>query len=163
MILIKQERCTGCGMCLDVCPHGALYLLEGKAVVDEALCRECEACVSACPERAILITERTRESASAPTRAPAVRPEPDVIHVRTERAPAPVPLRTRVLPVVGAALAWAGREIVPRLADFFLESWDRRASEQRATASGSRSSGTNAQAGRGGGRRHRRRHRGNHA
>lgn len=161
MILIKQERCTGCGMCLDVCPHGALYLLEGKAVVDEALCRECEVCVAACPEQAILISETVRESASAPSRVPAIQRKPDVIHVRTEGAP--VPLRTRVLPVVGAALAWAGREIVPRLADYFLESWDRRATDQRATASGSRPSGTNAQSGRGGGRRRRRRHHGNRA
>jgi NAD-dependent dihydropyrimidine dehydrogenase PreA subunit len=153
LIFIKQERCTGCGACLELCPHGALYLLEGKAVVDEALCRTCEACVAACPEQAIVITE-------APSSLPTVQPQ-QTIRVKTEPAPVTVPLRARVLPVVGAALTWAGREIVPYLANYVLDRLDRSLAGPRRTSSVLNSSSSTGSRGKqGGGRRHRRRRRG---
>lgn len=151
MIVIRAERCNGCGACLEVCPSGALYLMEGKAVVDETLCRECEACVSACPNEAIVIAEQV--TTAVPARVPAIRLEPDVVLVQTQ--PAPVSLRARVLPAVGAALGWAGRELVPRLAYHLLDGLDRRAME-RPTSGVARDS--NASSGRGGRQqRHRRR------
>jgi NAD-dependent dihydropyrimidine dehydrogenase PreA subunit len=43
------ERCTGCGMCLEVCPHGVFVLENKKAVImDRDRCMECGACVSNC-------------------------------------------------------------------------------------------------------------------
>ncbi len=115
MITIDQERCTGCGACVEVCPTGALYLVEGKAAVDGALCYECEACLAACPSEAIILTEQEEPVAEA-ARLPALRPEPEAIQVRTQAAPMPV--RSRVLPLIGSALVWAEREILPWLADF---------------------------------------------
>jgi NAD-dependent dihydropyrimidine dehydrogenase PreA subunit len=46
-------RCTGCGACADVCPVGAIALMDGKAHVDEELCTGCNTCVGTCPEGAI--------------------------------------------------------------------------------------------------------------
>ena len=158
MIIINVERCTGCGACLEVCPDGALYLVDDRAVVDSALCRECGACIAACPTEAISVTEQAADRVPATARVPAVRPVPEVIQIRTE--PAPAPLRAKVLPAVGTALFWTAREIVPRLADYFLDSLDRRAAQLRATTFAQQTSGTKAQTGRcGGGRRHRRRRR----
>ena len=154
MITIRAERCDGCGACLEVCPNGALYLIEGKAVVDHALCQECEDCVAACPTEAIAIVEQV--TAAAPTRVPAIRPEPEAVLVESQ--PALVPLRVRVLPVVGAALSWAGRELVPRLAYYLLDGLDRRVTGP-PTSSISRG-GTPSSGGRGSGRQQRRRHRG---
>lgn len=154
MITIRAERCDGCGACLEVCPDGALYLIEGKAVVDEALCRECEACVAACPTEAIIIVEQV--TAPARARVPMIRPEPNV--VLAESQPAPVPLRVKVLPVVGAALSWAGRELVPRLAYYLLDGLDSRVTRKPTTSvtrGGSSSTGRG-----GGGRQQRYRHRG---
>ncbi|NIV39426.1 MAG: 4Fe-4S dicluster domain-containing protein [Anaerolineae bacterium] len=154
MITIHVERCDGCGACLEACPHGALFLIEGTAVVDEALCRECEVCVPACPVNAIMVVQQL--PTAQPTRVPAIRPEPEVAVV--ESPPAPVPLRVKVLPVVGAALSWAGRELVPRLAYYLLDELDRRATGQRASGI---ARGSSPSAARGGGRRQRRRrHRG---
>lgn len=162
MITIDIERCTGCGACLEACPTGALYLVDGKAAVDNALCRECEACLQACPSEAITLT---LEPVASPLpkadhqmdRRLAQRPEPEVIQVRTETAP--VPLRTGILPAVGAALAWAGREIVPRAVDLLLDALDRRTNGQELTA-GERSNRAVSQGQGNGGRRHRHRRRG---
>jgi NAD-dependent dihydropyrimidine dehydrogenase PreA subunit len=161
-IIIDTERCNGCGACTEVCPTGALYLVDGKAVVDSTLCRECEACIATCPTEAIVSTEEAPASGAEMRRVPALRPEPEIIRVKTQ--PAPVPLRARALPVVGAALAWAGREIVPRLAEYLLYDLDRRVAEgqmpsaPRSTVDSNSSIGSRG-GGRGGGRRRRRRRR----
>ena len=158
MIKINTERCNGCGECVEVCPTGAVYLVEGKAIVEQTLCRDCEACIAACPTEAIsLVTPK--ESVVEPVRVPARRPEPQVIQVRTKSAPAP--FRASVLPVVGGALAWGWREIVPRLAEYFLYDLDRRVA-RRQTHTGPRSTPDNGSSvrSRGSGRRWRRRRRG---
>jgi NAD-dependent dihydropyrimidine dehydrogenase PreA subunit len=154
LITIHAERCNGCGACLEVCPNSALYMLEGKAVVDDALCRECEACVAVCPTHAIEITE-TIEIA-LPARQGSVQPEPAVITIETP--PSPVPLRDKVLPVAGAALSWAGRELVPRLAAYLLDGLDRWAGSRPTDSIARGGSSSNS---RGGSRRQQRhRHRG---
>lgn len=91
-----------------------------------------------------------------PNRVPVIRPQPEVVMV--ENPPAPVPLRVRVLPVVGAALSWTGRELVPRLACYLLDELDRRASGPQASRIARGDS--YAPASGGGGRQQRRRHRG---
>ena len=154
MLTIHAERCNGCGACLEVCPNGALYLIEGKAMVDGALCQECEACVAVCPTEAIIIVDQV--TAPVPARAPMIRPEPQVVLVESQ--PAPVPLRVKVLPVVGAVLSWAGRELVPRLAYYLLDGLDSRVTRKPTTSvtrGGSSSTGRG-----GGGRQQRYRHRG---
>ena len=53
---LDTEACVGCGMCLDVCPHG-IFAMEGeKAVVaDLGACMECGACARNCPVDAISV------------------------------------------------------------------------------------------------------------
>ena len=159
-IAVDTARCTGCGACIEACPTGALYLVEGKAAVDNALCRGCEACLGVCPVEALALMAQP-ETTTPPVR-PAVQPltrqpEPEVLRIRTESAS--LPWRQRVLPVVGAALAWAGREIVPRVVDVVLETFERRADERQMTTRGGSSRAPSQ--GRGGkGRQHRHRRRG---
>jgi NAD-dependent dihydropyrimidine dehydrogenase PreA subunit len=115
VIAIDAEQCTGCAACVEVCPTGALYLVDGKATVDKALCRESEACLAVCPSGAITLAAQDEPLAEM-VRVPALRPEPEAIQVRTQAAP--VPFRSRVLPLIGSALIWAEREILPWLAEF---------------------------------------------
>lgn len=53
---LDEARCTGCGMCLDVCPHEVLKM-NGKRVqiIDRDSCMECGACSRNCPRRAISV------------------------------------------------------------------------------------------------------------
>ena len=52
---VNAEKCTGCGLCVDVCPVEAITLEGDKAKVDEDKCTECGQCVEECPNEAISI------------------------------------------------------------------------------------------------------------
>jgi NAD-dependent dihydropyrimidine dehydrogenase PreA subunit len=53
---LDEERCIGCGMCLDVCPHAVLVKRNGKvAVAARDACMECGACASNCPTGAVSV------------------------------------------------------------------------------------------------------------
>ena len=55
-LVVDQERCVGCGSCLEVCPHQVLALEEKKAKVrDLDACMECGACAINCPVQAIQV------------------------------------------------------------------------------------------------------------
>ncbi len=50
------NRCTGCGTCLTVCPHGVLVQDNGKVRVDNRdACMECGACARNCPVQAVTV------------------------------------------------------------------------------------------------------------
>ncbi len=50
------EKCTGCGRCVDVCPHAVFAMIGGKAaVLDRDLCMECGACQRNCSAGAISV------------------------------------------------------------------------------------------------------------
>jgi aryl-alcohol dehydrogenase-like predicted oxidoreductase len=51
--LFILSLCKGCGTCVKTCPNNALFLENGKAVVDHKLCILCGYCNPVCPEFAI--------------------------------------------------------------------------------------------------------------
>jgi ferredoxin len=53
---LDEEKCTGCGMCLEVCPH-AVFQMNSRHVEirDRDACMECGACSRNCPFEAISV------------------------------------------------------------------------------------------------------------
>ena len=51
--VVNRNLCTGCGMCVEVCPYDALALKECKVEVNEVLCEGCGTCAATCLRAAI--------------------------------------------------------------------------------------------------------------
>jgi heterodisulfide reductase subunit A len=56
---VSLNLCTGCGMCVDVCPYDALSLKDNKAEVNEVLCEGCGTCSATCLRAAIEVKNIT--------------------------------------------------------------------------------------------------------
>ena len=52
---VREDRCAGCGACVDVCAYHAieLDLEKGVAVVNEGICKGCGACAATCRSGAL--------------------------------------------------------------------------------------------------------------
>ena len=51
---LKSEQCTGCGRCIEVCPHNVFLIENRKTVIfDKDGCMECGACAKNCPFNAL--------------------------------------------------------------------------------------------------------------
>ena len=59
IVSIDREKCTGCGICVDVCPTNAIEVNE-HAVVNAEACTGCAACVSECPNEAIILVQKKK-------------------------------------------------------------------------------------------------------
>ena len=56
-LVLDQDKCIGCSLCTEVCPHHVFELRESKAeIVDFNACMECGACVNNCPSNAIAVS-----------------------------------------------------------------------------------------------------------
>jgi adenylylsulfate reductase subunit B len=53
-IAINQNKCVGCGRCVEVCPGNLIQLSEGRAVIKrEKDCWGCTSCLKECKTGAI--------------------------------------------------------------------------------------------------------------
>lgn len=60
---VKQEKCIGCGICVERCPVEAITFQNGrKANINKEKCIGCGECVAFCPVKAIPINWVTTES-----------------------------------------------------------------------------------------------------
>jgi len=50
---VNQNKCIGCGACVNICPVGAISMENGKAVIDQNKCIHCGKCLDICPQGAI--------------------------------------------------------------------------------------------------------------
>lgn len=59
IIEIDEEKCTGCGICVDACHEGAIGLVDGKAkLLRDDYCDGLGDCLPTCPTGAIKFVER---------------------------------------------------------------------------------------------------------
>lgn len=74
MVLIDEDRCKGCGLCIAICPAHVLQLVDGRfnarghrpveAAVAEA-CTGCAMCAAICPDVVFTVYRRRRQVRAA--------------------------------------------------------------------------------------------------
>jgi len=52
---INRERCTGCGICIEHCPTGAVRLSSRVPEINRKKCIKCFCCQEFCPQKAVEI------------------------------------------------------------------------------------------------------------
>lgn len=51
-----EEKCNGCRMCIEVCPHAVFAMNSKRAkIVDKDACMECSACALNCEPGALTV------------------------------------------------------------------------------------------------------------
>lgn len=59
IVVIDEDKCNGCGLCISACAEGAIQLVDGKAkLVSDTYCDGLGACLGECPQDAITIEQR---------------------------------------------------------------------------------------------------------
>jgi len=138
LLYIDRVTCTGCAVCLDTCPTGAIGLdeREGVATIDQVLCTECLACLDACPTGAV----RQIESSELVPAGTDEIVEGQVIERQMIPARASKPLIAawqpdRLATLAGTALTFVGSWLLPRAADAFLDAVERRLARRTSPTS----------------------------
>lgn len=55
-LTLDTRQCNGCGMCVEVCPHGVFVVEDRKArIIDRDACMECGACARNCTSEALSV------------------------------------------------------------------------------------------------------------
>jgi len=93
-ILVDYQRCTACGICVEVCKGGPLYLADGQLKFDQTRgfgCIACAACAAFCPTDAIRISGAIFSPRTLPS-CPRLQPARITLHYMPclLRAEAPV-------------------------------------------------------------------------
>ncbi|MHA1593694.1 MAG: hydrogenase iron-sulfur subunit [Candidatus Baldrarchaeia archaeon] len=57
---VREELCSQCGACEEVCPFGAPKLVNGKPVIDVTKCNGCGICAALCPTGALQLRDYER-------------------------------------------------------------------------------------------------------
>lgn len=59
IVKIDEEKCDGCGRCVNACAEGAIKIINGKAkLVSDVYCDGLGACIGHCPQDAITVEKR---------------------------------------------------------------------------------------------------------
>ncbi|MDR1472187.1 MAG: EFR1 family ferrodoxin [Synergistaceae bacterium] len=59
-IAVDSDKCTGCGVCGELCPEKNILVSAGTAIIGKS-CQSCQRCVGFCPARAISVPGKPAE------------------------------------------------------------------------------------------------------
>jgi ferredoxin len=125
IILVDEERCDGCGLCVPSCAEGALQIVNGKArLIKESFCDGLGACLGECPQGALTIVEVEADAYDEAQVLAHLRdtdPSLAEVHVSLSRSHAsdPIPLHG-----LGGAPRQVGQGGIPACPSIRVAQWD---------------------------------------
>lgn len=123
IIMIDEEKCNGCGLCITACHEGAIDLVNGKAkLAREHYCDGLGDCLPACPMNAISfeVREAPAYDEAAVKAAQQKKSEPCGCPGTTARAFAPKPVIAPMQPSTSQLASWPVQiQLVPVHAPYF--------------------------------------------
>jgi dihydroorotate dehydrogenase/Pyruvate/2-oxoacid:ferredoxin oxidoreductase delta subunit len=54
---VEKQKCSGCGVCIEIGHCNAIILTDAVAFIEPALCKGCSTCIDICPTSAITMVE----------------------------------------------------------------------------------------------------------
>ena len=57
MMIVNEEKCIGCGLCVKDCFPKDIEMIGGKAHINNVTCFKCGHCIAVCPTEAVSIDE----------------------------------------------------------------------------------------------------------
>ena len=57
MMLVNEEKCVGCGLCVKDCLLNCIKIKDGKAKIRNLTCFKCGHCIAVCPKNAVYSDE----------------------------------------------------------------------------------------------------------
>lgn len=124
-IKINQDLCAGCCLCMNECPSNAITMSNGWAIIDQKHCTGCKTCIEVCPNGAIEVLEEQRQAEFIPGGQVIQNPAPIQGQVLY---PAPISSARKLAPIASAALAYMGREVMPRFIDVVVSAIENKVS-----------------------------------
>lgn len=56
--VVDANRCDACGLCVPLCPPGAIHLRQAGLHIDAPVCTGCQKCIAPCPVFALAMVDR---------------------------------------------------------------------------------------------------------
>jgi Fe-S-cluster-containing hydrogenase component 2 len=56
--IVEREVCDECGLCMPLCPPGAITMHRDGLAIDAVACTGCRKCIDPCPVAALDMVER---------------------------------------------------------------------------------------------------------
>jgi dihydroorotate dehydrogenase/ferredoxin len=56
---VDPEKCSSCGLCVEIGHCNAIVLTDAAASIDPDLCQGCSTCIDICPKKAIHVVEKS--------------------------------------------------------------------------------------------------------
>ena len=53
MVIIDQDQCNGCGLCIRICHEHCISWSDDRLIIDRRFCSTCSQCVAVCPRKAL--------------------------------------------------------------------------------------------------------------